>query len=340
MSIDIEQLRKEIFGRSGFASWLRAEKLSGKVLAERAQKQIQEELGSVNCKNVNKYLCRLLDFEYEIYLELEREIIDSAVEIFLKADEQRRGKYPTLQQLFDELQRLLEQRDSETRETLIAVSKRLSQFYKLLMESFAQSRKTRAGGSAQYHVEFILNQLGYQDLFERQRKLNGTVDFLFPSFAMWQKDQRRCTVLSIKRTLRERHKQVFEELLATRGLTVYLMSTQTESEAQKDITAEIGAATQRAECLPRGARRNQAETVSRRDERAWLHRFLLQRTASPEEKLEQDGRLRDALRERDASAVGRILADADFVCGGGGQHPAGRHRVGAAKSARVGCHLC
>jgi hypothetical protein len=132
----------------------------------------------------------------------------------------------------------LEQRDSETRETLIAVSRRLSQFYKLLMESFAQSRKTRAGVSAQYHVEFILNQLGYQDLFERQRKLNGTVDFLFPSFAMWQKDQRRCTVLSLKRTLRERHKQVCEELLATRGLTVYLMSTQTESEAQKDITAE------------------------------------------------------------------------------------------------------
>jgi hypothetical protein len=31
---------------------------------------------------------------------------------------------------------------------------------------------------------------------------------------------------------------VFEELTATRGLTMYLMSTQTEAEAQKDITAE------------------------------------------------------------------------------------------------------
>jgi hypothetical protein len=254
MSIDIEQLRKEIFGRSGFASWLREEifrrsrfaswlqakkKLSGKVLAELAQKQIQKELGPVKCKNVNKYLCRLLDFEYEIYLELERETIDSAVEVFLNADEQRRGEYPTLKELFNELQRLLEQRDLETLETLIAVSKRLSQFYKLLMESFAQSRKTRAGVSAEYHVEFILNQLGFQGLFERQRKLNGKVDFLFPSFAMWQKNQRRCTVLSLKRTLRERHKQVSEERPATGGLTVYLMSTQTESEAQKDITAEI-----------------------------------------------------------------------------------------------------
>jgi hypothetical protein len=110
--------------------------------------------------------------------------------------------------------------------------------YKLLTESFAQSRKTRAGGSAQYHVAFILNQLGYQGLYERQRTLNGTVDFLFPSLAMWEKDRRRCTVLSVKRTLRERYKQVFEELSATRGLTMYLMSTQTEAEAQKDITTE------------------------------------------------------------------------------------------------------
>ncbi len=55
---------------------------------------------------------------------------------------------------------------------------------------------------------------------------------------MWQKDRRRCTVLSIKRTLRERYKQVFEELSATRGLVLYLLSTQTESEAQKDITQE------------------------------------------------------------------------------------------------------
>jgi hypothetical protein len=106
------------------------------------------------------------------------------------------------------------------------------------MESFAQSRKTRAGGSAHYHIEFILDELGYKGLYERQRILNGTVDFLFPSFEMWQKDRRRCTVLSVKRTLRKRYKQVSEELSATRGLVFYLLSTHTESEAQKNITQE------------------------------------------------------------------------------------------------------
>jgi hypothetical protein len=232
-----ERLREEILGSDGFASWLRKERLSGKALAERAQARIQGELGAVSCANVNDYLCRLLDVEYEIYLELERELIEDAIEAFLDASEGRQRKYPALRSLLEALQGHLAA-NREPRESLIAVSKSLAQFYKLLTESFAQSRKTRAGGSAQYHVEFILNQLGYQGLYERQCKLNGTVDFLFPSLAMWEKDRRRCTVLSVKRTLRERYKQVFEELSATRGLTMYLMSTQTEAEAKRDITAK------------------------------------------------------------------------------------------------------
>jgi hypothetical protein len=232
-----DTLRNEILGDDGFAKWLRGKRLSGKALAERAQARIQAELGAVSCANVNDYLCRLLDAEYEIYREVERELIEGAVEAFLTADDAIRGKYPALRSLLEGAQEHLSA-NREPREALIAVSKPLAQFYKLLTESFAQSRKTRAGGSAQYQVEFILNQLGYRGLYERQRTLNGTVDFLFPSLAMWEKDRRRCTVLSVKRTLRERYKQVFEELSATRGQTMYLMSTQTEAEAQKDITAE------------------------------------------------------------------------------------------------------
>ena len=70
--MSIERLRDEILGDGGFAHWLREGRLSGKVLAERAQARIQDELGAVSCANVNDYLCRLLDAEYEIYLETER----------------------------------------------------------------------------------------------------------------------------------------------------------------------------------------------------------------------------------------------------------------------------
>jgi len=232
-----EDLRKEIFGNEGFANWLRREKLSPKALAQKAQQRTQAKLGVLNCEKVNDFLCSLVDDEYEIYLEVERELIETAIENFLKAGEEERRKYPNLSRLILQVQTQII-RNSDPIETLIEISKPLAHFYKLLMESFAQSRKTRAGGSAQYHIEFILDELGYKGLYERQRILNGTVDFLFPSFEMWQKDRRRCTVLSIKRTLRERYKQVFEELSATRGLVLYLLSTQTESEAQKDITQE------------------------------------------------------------------------------------------------------
>jgi hypothetical protein len=232
-----EDLRKEIFGNEGFANWLRREKLSPKALAQKAQERTQAKLGVLNCEKVNDFLCSLVDDEYEIYLEVERELIETAIENFLKAGEEERRKYPNLSRLILHVQTQI-LRGSDPIETLIEISKPLAHFYKLLMESFAQSRKTRAGGSAQYHIEFILDELGYKGLYERQRILNGTVDFLFPSFEMWQKDRRRCTVLSVKRTLRERYKQVFEELSATRGLVLYLLSTQTESEAQKDITQE------------------------------------------------------------------------------------------------------
>jgi hypothetical protein len=232
-----EDLRKEIFGNEGFANWLRREKLSPKALAQKAQERTQAKLGVLNCEKVNDFLCSLVDDEYEIYLEVERELIETAIENFLKAGEEERRKYPNLSRLILQVQTQII-RNSDPIETLIEISKPLAHFYKLLMESFAQSRKTRAGGSAQYHIEFILDELGYKGLYERQRILNGTVDFLFPSFEMWQKERRRCTVLSIKRTLRERYKQVFEELSATRGLVLYLLSTQTESEAQKDITQE------------------------------------------------------------------------------------------------------
>jgi hypothetical protein len=232
-----EDLRKEIFGKEGFANWLRREKLSPKTLAQKAQQRTQAKLGALNCEKVNDFLCSLVDDEYEIYLEVERELIETAIESFLKAGEEERRKYPNLSKLILQVQTQIV-RSSDPIETLIEISKPLAHFYKLLMESFAQSRKTRAGGSAQYHIEFILDELGYKGLYERQRILNGTVDFLFPSFEMWQKDRRRCTVLSVKRTLRERYKQVFEELSATRGLVLYLLSTQTEAEAQKDITQE------------------------------------------------------------------------------------------------------
>lgn len=239
--MNTKSLREEILGANGYAKWLKEKGVFvfGEQLAQKAQVYVRQEMGEdVSCANVNAYLSRLLDAEYEIYLELEQQAIIKSVEVFLNAEESVQNRYPTLKGLFADLCQHLADQNTTPQKKLITVAERLALYYKLLAESFAQGRKTRAGSSPQYHVEFILNKLGYAGLYERQRTLNGTVDFLFPSMEMWQRDRRRCTVLSIKRTLRERYKQIFEELSATKGLTMYLMSTQPVDEAKKDITQE------------------------------------------------------------------------------------------------------
>ena len=71
--------------------------------------------------------------------------------------------------------------------------------------------------------------------FETQRILDGKVDFLFPSHQAWERNRGRCIIVSIKRSLRERYKQVFEELSIAQG-PVYLFATETYEEAEKDIT--------------------------------------------------------------------------------------------------------
>ena len=70
-----EDLRKEIFGNEGFANWLRREKLSPKALAQKAQQRTQAKLGALSCEKVNDFLCSLVNDEYEIYLEAERELL-------------------------------------------------------------------------------------------------------------------------------------------------------------------------------------------------------------------------------------------------------------------------
>lgn len=229
-----DALRREIFGQNGFAAKLRERILSPQSLAEETQRQVLGRFPhGVECANVNAVLCDLLDGEYHAYLALEKKAFESVVAVALESPE-----YALIHSLVEQCCHITQEQSASPEERVVRVGQLLAPIYKLVSESFAQSRRTRAGSSAQYLVAYILDHLGYKGEYEIQRILNGTVDFLFPNYALWQKDRRRCTILSIKRTLRERYKQVYEELGISRGLTVYLMATATEEEAQRDFTLE------------------------------------------------------------------------------------------------------
>ncbi len=230
-------LKNEVQGENGFAKRLLSLIPSGSELAREAQQLLAQKYGilalTCNPPNVDTILSELLDTEYQLYLQYEQKALQQLISVALGTEAQQ--KYPTVYSIVSSAIQVL--KAPQTDEAKVAdIIRILQPIYSLVEQSFAQSRRTRAGGSTEYQVEFILNQLGYKGLYERRCVLNGTIDFLFPSYQAWENDRRRCTILSIKRSLRERYKQVYEELGITKGLTVYLMVTETEEEAQKDIT--------------------------------------------------------------------------------------------------------
>jgi hypothetical protein len=239
-----EELRRELQGSRGFAAWVRRQVIpQGAQLADEARQQVLRNLWKdippsrdEILRNVNTLFCDFLDTEYVLYLQYEEQCALMAIELALSEHAQRH--YPKTPQLIRSTLSVLQDSTASSLEKLRVIADHLRLFYRLFEQSLAQGRMTRAGGSAQLHLIYLLEQLGYAGEFETQQVLNGRVDFVFPSKRAWELDRQRCVLVSVKRSLRERYKQIFEELGITGGLTVYLVITQTLGEARKDLTSE------------------------------------------------------------------------------------------------------
>jgi hypothetical protein len=104
------------------------------------------------------------------------------------------------------------------------ISALLEKWYPHLREvylSISQSRKTRGGKDFELQLArlFQLSEIPYE-----MQKSKERVDFFLPSYSMFQRDRNKTIVASAKRTLRERWKQVAEELYALRSPNVYLLT--------------------------------------------------------------------------------------------------------------------
>jgi len=239
-----EELRRELQGSRGFAAWVRRQVIpQGAQLADEARQQVLRNLWKdippsrdEILRNVNTLFCDFLDTEYVLYLQYEEQCALMAIELALSEHAQRH--YPKTSQLIRSTLSVLQDSTASSLEKLRVIADHLRLFYRLFEQSLAQGRMTRAGGSAQLHLIYLLEQLGYAGEFETQQVLNGRVDFVFPSKRAWELDRQRCVLVSVKRSLRERYKQIFEELGITGGLTVNLVITQTLGEARKDLTSE------------------------------------------------------------------------------------------------------
>ncbi len=183
---------------------------SGDKLADEAQKLLTIKKEKI-VKKFNNYLKELLDKEYQLYVKYERNctaiIIEEALSKKLLKKSATEGDF---------------------------IKENYDHMWKMFL-SISQSRKTRAGGSFERHVRFLFKLLDYP--FETQKILNGKVDYIIPSLAAFKRNRTSCVVISIKRTLRERWRQVSGELASIKAGKIYILTA--DENISKDKVLEM-----------------------------------------------------------------------------------------------------
>ena len=182
---------------------------SGEQLAELAQ----EKLEMINVEqNFNSFLRQLLKIEFELYKEFEK---NCTIKIFEEAFKQKILEIPkeNFQKGFSNF-----------------FYRHYNNFWNVFL-SISQSRKTRAGGSFEKHLKYLFSRLYYP--YATQTQLNGRVDYLFPNEEVFKKSRTCCLIISVKRTLRERWRQVVGELASINAGKIYIVTQEEDISIQK-----------------------------------------------------------------------------------------------------------
>ena len=99
-----------------------------------------------------------------------------------------------------------------------------------------QGRRPRAGKAFEYLIKELFVRLHYP--FSSQAIINGQPDFLLPSVEHFERFATDCIIFTVKRTLRERWRQIVTE--GTRGLGFFL-ATIDEDVAERDLAEMLRA---------------------------------------------------------------------------------------------------
>ena len=93
-----------------------------------------------------------------------------------------------------------------------------------------QGRRPRAGSAFEHVIKVLFNTLGYP--YTPQAIINGQPDFLLPSIEHFKTNPMDCIIFTVKRTLRERWRQITTE--GTQGHQFFL-ATIDENVAARDL---------------------------------------------------------------------------------------------------------
>ena len=207
---------------SKFANARKSIMATPKQLAEAARNALPKEIGITNIyepdvlkANFDLAISSLLSIEYAIYQHEEEQTNKQLMKDFL-IDDARASKPASPEQVID----------------FIAGN---FGFFNEFFSSLAQSRKSRAGLSFEDHVRFLFRQLNYP--FEEQKVINGKPDFLLPNAAMYKKNPTDLILFTLKRTFRERWRQVVPEGFRT---PQYFLATIDESLSKSALDEMLG----------------------------------------------------------------------------------------------------
>jgi len=93
-----------------------------------------------------------------------------------------------------------------------------------------QGRRPRAGKAFEYIIKHLFDILEYP--YTPQPIINGQPDFLLPSVEHFRKNAMDCVIFTVKRTLRERWRQIVTE--GTRGY-LFFLATIDDNIAARDL---------------------------------------------------------------------------------------------------------
>lgn len=178
---------------------LRRQKMpTGDTLAKQAQDSLRKlykanGLDLSNPQYVKSHCDEIIDEllikEFELYEQKEKEVYVDLLWQIIK------GSLPSSKHLTrSQLKQLIKDKFNEFQD-----------FYK----SILQSRRSRAGGSLQNHIAYLFRILAYP--FEVQQVINGTPDFILPNASLYRQNPGECILVTAKRTLRERWRQIITE---------------------------------------------------------------------------------------------------------------------------------
>ncbi|MCP4706301.1 MAG: hypothetical protein GY865_17020 [candidate division Zixibacteria bacterium] len=114
-------------------------------------------------------------------------------------------------------------------------------FFELLENNFwaldrfflglTQGRRPRAGKAFEHVIKVLFNKLGYP--YTPQAIINGQPDFLLPSIDHYRTNAMDCIIFTVKRTLRERWRQITTE--GTQGF-LFFLATIDKDVGPRDLT--------------------------------------------------------------------------------------------------------